>query len=301
MNWESYINGFKAYLRLEKSLSAQSIDAYMRDVSKFRDYTIIENLSISPVDAQLDDFRQFLKWIGDLGLSARSQARLVSGLKAFYKYLILENIVKQDPTELLEAPKIGLKLPEVLSIQEIDSMLDEIDLAKPQGHRNKAMLEVLYSCGLRVSELVNLRKSYLMPDDGFVRVIGKGDKERLVPIGQRALKEIDLYVSGTRIHMDIQKGEEDILFLNRRGRRLSRVMVFNVIKDLAKRAGIQKNISPHTFRHSFATHLIEGGADLRAVQDMLGHESITTTEIYTHLDRNYLKQAIVDFHPWSKL
>lgn len=301
MNWESYINGFKAYLRLEKSLSAQSIDAYMRDVSKFRDYTIIENLSISPVDAQLDDFRQFLKWIGDLGLSARSQARLVSGLKAFYKYLIIENLVKQDPTELLEAPKIGLKLPEVLSIQEIDSMLDEIDLAKPQGHRNKAMLEVLYSCGLRVSELVNLRKSYLMPDDGFVRVIGKGDKERLVPIGQRALKEIDLYVSGTRIHMDIQKGEEDILFLNRRGRRLSRVMVFNVIKDLAKRAGVQKNISPHTFRHSFATHLIEGGADLRAVQDMLGHESITTTEIYTHLDRNYLKQAIVDFHPWSKL
>lgn len=286
---------------MEKSLSAQSIDAYMRDVSKFRDYTIIENLSISPVDAQLDDFRQFLKWIGDLGLSARSQARLVSGLKAFYKYLIIENLVKQDPTELLEAPKIGLKLPEVLSIQEIDSMLDEIDLAKPQGHRNKAMLEVLYSCGLRVSELVNLRKSYLMPDDGFVRVIGKGDKERLVPIGQRALKEIDLYVSGTRIHMDIQKGEEDILFLNRRGRRLSRVMVFNVIKDLAKRAGVQKNISPHTFRHSFATHLIEGGADLRAVQDMLGHESITTTEIYTHLDRNYLKQAIVDFHPWSKL
>ena len=240
-----------------------------------------------------------MSWIGELGLSARSQARILSGLKAFYRFLLLEDRLEKDPTALLEGPRLGRKLPEVLSVDEIDRMMSRIDLSKPEGRRNKAMLEVLYSCGLRVSELVDLRMSGIHRTDGFIRIVGKGDKERLVPISQHALRQIDLYMPD-RHSLQIQPGEQDMLFLNRRGRRLTRVMVFTVIRELARAAGIQKRVSPHTFRHSFATHLIEGGADLRAVQEMLGHESIITTEIYTHLDREYLREAILSHHPRIK-
>jgi integrase/recombinase XerD len=238
-------------------------------------------------------------WIGDLGLSAKSQARILSGLKAFFRFLLLEDKIQKDPTSLLEGPRLARKLPEVLTVEEIDRMLDKIDLSKAEGRRNKAMLETLYSCGLRVSELVGLKISGIFRAEGFVRIIGKGDKERLVPFSQRVLKEIDLYMPD-RNSLKIEPGFEDILFLNRRGKMLTRNMVFMIIRELAKAAGIQKTVSPHTFRHSFATHLVEGGADLRAVQEMLGHESITTTEIYTHLDREYLREAIISFHPRSK-
>jgi integrase/recombinase XerD len=294
-NWERYIKDFVSYLKIEKGLAENSILAYQNDVDKLKDFAA----GIGKTADQLDyeDLKQFLSALFDLGLSARSQARIISGIKQFYGFLILENLVKVDPSELLEQPKLGRKLPEVLSIEEIDELLAAIDLSKNEGHRNRAMLETLYSCGLRVSELVGLRFSDLFFEEGFIRVIGKGNKERLVPVSPQVQKEIDIYQQHIRNHLNIQKGSENIVFLNRRGAQLTRVMVFTIIKNLAESIGLKKNISPHTFRHSFATHLIEGGANLRAIQEMLGHESITTTEIYTHLDQRFLRDAILSFHP----
>jgi integrase/recombinase XerD len=298
MNWNPTIKGFKSYLQLERSLSANSIEAYLRDVLKLVQYLEMHEMDLQPEKVSQNDIEGFLKWVSELGMNARSQARILSGLKAFYKYMLMEDMLETTPTELLEAPKIGRKLPEVLSIDEINELIGAIDLSKPEGERNKAMLETLYSCGLRVSELVGLQKSNMLLDEGFIRVIGKGDKERIVPIGSVAVKHINIYIETVRNHMDnVKKESEDILFLNRRGNQLTRVMVFTIIKQLAEKIQLEKKVSPHTFRHSFATHLIEGGADLRAIQEMLGHESITTTEIYTHLDREYLRQAILEFHP----
>lgn len=299
MNWKVYIQGFKSFLTLEKSLSSNSIEAYLHDVEKLFQFLEYKKYEISPKDIELKHLQEFLKWITELGMTARSQARVISGIKSFYKYLLLENILSDDPTSLLEAPKLGRKLPETLEVEDINKLIDGIDLSTPEGVRNKAMLETLYSCGLRVSELVNLKLSNLFLKDGFVKVIGKGDKERLAPIGSVAIKHITIYKEEVRCHIPVKKDQEDFLFLNRRGAKLTRVMVFTIIKTLAQKTGLKKHISPHTFRHSFATHLIEGGADLRAVQEMLGHESITTTEIYTHLDRDYLRQAIIQFHPRS--
>jgi len=299
MDWATIIPGYKGFLKLEKGLSENSIEAYLADISKLRQYLELHEPDSGPTELDQDQLRAFLRWLADLGLSARSQARMLSGLKAFYRYLLLEDLLQEDPTALLQAPRLGRKLPEVLTVSEIDRMMEKIDLSKPEGRRNKAMLETLYSCGLRVSELVGLKISGIFRAEGFIRVIGKGDKERLVPFSPRALKEIDLYLPD-RNSLVIQPGHEDILFLNRRGSMLTRNMVFTIIKDLARAAGIKKTVSPHTFRHSFATHLVEGGADLRAVQEMLGHESITTTEIYTHLDREYLREAIISFHPRSQ-
>lgn len=299
MNWKAAINGFKAYLKLERSLSANSVEAYLRDVSKVVQFLEHEKLDLGPAALELEHFRSLLKWVNELHMEPRSQARMVSGIKSFYKYLLLENIIPANPTELLEAPKLGRKLPDTLSYDEINKIISAIDLSKPEGERNRAMLETMYSSGLRVSEVVNLKMSNLYFNDGFIKIIGKGDKERLVPIGSVAMKLVDTYRSQVRCHVPVKKEYEDILFLNRRGSRLSRQMVFLTIKALAKKSGIKKSVSPHTFRHSFATHLIEGGADLRAVQEMLGHESITTTEIYTHLDREYLKETILQFHPRS--
>ena len=269
----------------------------MHDVEKFTQFQEVTGQSVAPARIELKHLQDFLKWIAELGLSARSQARIISGLRAFYKYLLLENEIRKDPTEMLESPKLGRKLPATLSVGEIDRLIGSIDLSTDEGKRNKAMLETLYGCGLRVSELVNLHLSDLFFEDGFVRIIGKGDKERLVPAGRTAQTEIRHYQQEIRTHIPVKKGSEDILFLSRRGSKLSRVMVFTLIKQLAEKAGIKKSISPHTFRHSFATHLVEGGADLRAVQEMLGHESITTTEIYTHLDREYLRSTIIQYHP----
>lgn len=297
--WSSYLHGFRAYLLLERSLSGHTVEAYVRDAGKLAQYLSLQHLGVPPGEVTLDQLQDFLRCLGELGLDVRSQARLISGLKAFYKYLLLEDLSRQDPTELLETPRLDQRLPEVLSYDEIQRMLQAIDLSEPHGLRNRAMLETLYACGLRVSELTTLRLTNLYLDLGFVKVLGKNNKERIVPIGEVAAKHIRFYLEGVRRHLNIRKEDENILFLNRRGSRLSRVMVFLVIKDLAKAAGIEKNISPHTFRHSFATHLIEGGADLKAIQDMLGHESITTTEIYTHLDTDYLKETILNFHPRS--
>ena len=302
MNWNSIIKGFKAYLQLERSLSENSVDAYLRDIKKLEEFCLLKEILVQPEKLNQQQLEQFLNFISEFGLSARTQARILSGLKAFYKYLIVDDIIIDDPTELLEAPKIGRKLPDVLSIEEINMLINAVDLSKPEGERNKAILETMYSCGLRVSELVNLKLSNLMLNEGFIHVFGKGSKERIVPIGSVAIKHINIYTNSVRKHQNnMKKGSEDILFLNRRGALLSRVMVFTIIKDLCKIAGIDKVVSPHTFRHSFATHLVEGGADLRAVQEMLGHESITTTEIYTHLNREYLRQAILDYHPRSKM
>ena len=298
MEWRNALKDFEGFLKLEKGLSPNSIVAYISDIRKLMQYMEMQQLEGGPDELDHDQLFNFLVWIGELGLSARSQARILSGLKAFYRYLLLEDAVEKDPTALLEGPKLGRKLPEVLSVNEIDLILSAIDLSKPEGQRNKAMLEVLYSCGLRVSELVGIRISNIFRAEGFIRIIGKGDKERLVPVSGRALKEIDFYLPDRNSQV-IQPGSEDILFLNRRGRQLTRVMIFTIIKELTKRAGIKKTVSPHTFRHSFAPHLVEGGADLRAVQEMLGHESIITTEIYTHLDREYLREAIISFHPRS--
>ena len=274
------------------------MDAYIRDVQKLEEYANMEGIS-GVKEITMENVQTFIKYIAELGLSPRSQARLLSGIKAFYKYLLLENEISADPTELIESPKLGRKLPDTLSIEEVDALIHAVDLSKPEGERNKTMLEVLYSCGLRVSELINLKISNIYFNDGFIRITGKGDKERLVPIGKQAIKCLDIYLNQVRNHQSIQTGCEDFAFLNRRGKPLSRVMIFTIIKNLAEKISLQKTISPHTFRHSFATHLIEGGADLRAVQEMLGHESITTTEIYTHLDRSFLKQTILDYHPRS--
>lgn len=299
MTWRSLIKEYEGFLKLEKGLSPNSIEAYLSDISKLEQFLKLEQLETGPEMMDREQLSNFLAWINELGLSARTQARILSGIKAFFRYLLLEDLIEKDPTALLEGPRLESRLPEVLTVAEIDLMLEGIDLSKAQGRRNKAMLETLYSCGLRVSELVSLHLSGIFRAEGFIRVIGKGDKERLVPVSQRALREIDLYLPDRNM-LSIQEGNEDILFLNRRGRKLTRNMVFTIIKELARASGIKKSVSPHTFRHSFATHLVEGGADLRAVQEMLGHESITTTEIYTHLDRAYLREAIISFHPRSK-
>lgn len=298
--WEAYKKGFKSYLQLEKSLSDNSVEAYLQDVEKLTTYIELTNELKTPGQVKLADLQKFIVWINELGMTAGSQARIISGLKSFFKYCILEQIINDDPTALLEAPKLKRSLPDVLSFEEIESIINEIDLSKQEGGRNKAILETLYSCGLRVSELVNLRISCLFLDIGFIKVIGKGDKERLVPIGSDAKKYISIYRNDIRVHINIKPGNEDILFLNRRGSKLSRVMIFLIIKELTQKANIKKTISPHTFRHSFATHLVEGGADLRAVQEMLGHESITTTEIYTHIDREFLRTTLQQFHPAFK-
>jgi integrase/recombinase XerD len=295
--WQSYIKGFKGYLQLERSLSANSIEAYLHDIEKLHQYTDYKKITVMPEKVDHLLLQDFLKWIHDLGMGARSQARVLSGIKAFYKYLLIENLINDDPTELLEGPRLSRKLPEFLTIDEINAMIAAVDRSTKEGERNVAILEVLYGCGLRVSELVGLKISQIYFDIGFVKVTGKGDKERIVPIGSSAVKQAKLYMEAVRSHMNIKPGQEDFLFLNKRGSRLTRVMIFTIIKELAVKAGIRKKISPHTFRHSFATHLIEGGADLRAVQEMLGHSSITTTEIYTHLDRDYLRSAILQFHP----
>lgn len=295
--WEIYKKGFRGYLQLEKSLSDNSVQAYLHDIEKLTQYISITENKKSPAQLDLHDLETFVQWISDLGMTPASQSRIVSGLRSFYKYCLQEQIVSKDPTALLETPKLKKALPDVLSFDEIESMLEKIDLSTAEGVRNKAIIETLYSCGLRVTELVNLRISSLYLDVGFIRIIGKGDKERLVPVGGPAVKGINIYKNHVRVHVPVKAGNEDILFLNRRGKKLSRVMIFTIIKNLAKQAGITKNISPHTFRHSFATHLVEGGADLRAVQEMLGHESITTTEIYTHLNREYLRETLQQYHP----
>lgn len=300
MSWQSYIKGFKSYLQLEKSLSANSIEAYLRDVGKLANYIETEKLNLNVDDVKLEHLEGFVKAIHELGFDAHSQARIISGIRAFYKYLMIEDVLSVNPAELLEAPKLARKLPDTLALQEINALIESIDLSTSEGTRDRAMLEVLYGCGLRVSELVNLKISNMFLDVDFIKVIGKGDKERLVPIGSQAVKYIKLYRENVRVHVPVQKGEEDYLFLNRRGKHLTRMYVFTVIKKCAAQVGIKKVISPHTFRHSFATHLIEGGADLRAVQEMLGHASITTTEIYTHLDRDYLRSTIMQFHPRYK-
>ena len=299
--WKPYLKGFEAYLLLERSLSAHTAEAYLADLDKLQQFLKLRGHLHSPLEVGAPQLEEFLAWLNELGLAARSQARLISALKTFYKYLILENLAEADPTELIDGPRLGRKIPEVLSYEEIQRILLAIDLSHPQGTRNRAMLETLYACGLRVSELTQLRLSNLFLDIGFIKVVGKGDKERIIPIGEEAIKHIGLYLqSDRRRQMNIKKGHEDILFLNRRGRGLTRVMVFHVVKEAAAAAGIAKNVSPHTFRHSFATHLIEGGADLKAVQDMLGHESIITTEIYTHLDTDFLRQTILMYHPRNR-
>ena len=297
MNWTLFLKEFVTYLKLEKSLSANSIQAYLHDVTQLLNFIEYSKLSILPEEVDLFLLEKFISWVNGIGINPRSQARMISGIRAFYRFLLLNEYIDTDPTALLELPRLGRKLPTILNVEEIDALLGAIDLGKPEGHRNKAMLETLYSCGLRVSELVNLKISNLYFDEGFIKVIGKGDKERLVPISPKAIREITYYFEKTRNHQNIQKGFENLVFLNRRGKGLTRVMVFTIIKELAKITGLKKNISPHTFRHSFATHLVEGGADLRAVQEMLGHESIITTEIYTHLDREYLRDTIMRFHP----
>jgi integrase/recombinase XerD len=297
LNFSHYYNGFKAYLRLEKSLSPNSVEAYLKDIQKL--FWFLETLQKNPAEVQLKELTEFVHHLYNLGLSATSQARIISGIRAFYKYLKLENEIKDDPSALLELPKLARKLPEFLSIEEINALLAQIDVSTPDGARNKAMLETLYSCGLRVSELTGLKISNLFLQDQFITVVGKGNKERLVPIGSVAIEQLNLYINYVRVHIPVKKGFEDTVFLNKFGKTLSRQMVFLVIKDLAAKAGIKKNIGPHTFRHSFATHLIDGGADLRAIQEMLGHSSITTTEIYTHLDRNYLRDIVLQYHPRS--
>jgi len=299
VSWDVYIKQFRNYLKLERSLAGNSIEAYVRDITKLREFFEIKNLEVSPLKVSQANLVDFIEFLNELGMSPYTQARMLSGVKGFFKFLLYEQLIDKDPSELLESPKIGRKLPDTLEFHEIEALLAEIDLSTDGGTRNRAMLETLYSSGLRVTELIELRISNIYVEEGFIRVIGKGSKERLVPIGREALKYIRLYKDHVRVHLDIKKGHEDFLFLNMRGSHISRISVFTIIKDLALKAGIKKSISPHTFRHSFATHLIEGGADLRAVQEMLGHESITTTEIYTHLDRDYLKQIINEFHPRS--
>ena len=297
MIWKSYLSGFVSYLKLEKSLSSHSVDAYRRDTLKLTEFLEEHHPGLQPGDITHLQMQGFLQWIFDQGLSARSQMRVVSGIKAFYQYLLLENIVESTPAELLASPRIGRKLPDVLRLDEIEGLIAAIDLSKPEGERNRTIVEVMYACGLRVSELVGLRISDLFFNEGFVRVTGKGDRQRLVPIGDRAISQVKDYIKLIRIHLAIKKGQEDFVFLNRRGSKLSRVMIFTIIKQTAVLANIHKRVSPHTFRHSFATHLVEGGADLRAVQEMLGHASITTTEIYTHLDKEFLRAEVLSHHP----
>ena len=298
--WQPYKKGFKSYLQLEKSLSAHSVQAYLHDIELLTQFLQSQNTMVNPADVTLQHLQDFLKHIAELGMSSSSQARIISGIKAFYKYALIENISTLNPSVLLDAPKLKKSLPDVLHFDEIEKILAAIDLSTPEGTRNKAIIETLYSCGLRVTELVELRISQLFLETGFIRVIGKWNKQRLVPIGGDAIKYINLYRENIRVHIPVKPGNEDYLFLNRRGTKLSRIMIFLIIKELVHKAGIKKTISPHTFRHSFASHLVEGGADLRAVQEMLGHESITTTEIYTHLDREFLRKTLEQFHPGFK-
>ena len=300
MDWHSAGKGFKQYLLLEKSLSKNSISAYLHDVKYFENFLKYENLGVTPLQVEYEHLLSFVSSLSHAGVAAISQARMISGLRAFYKYLLMEELLQKDPTQFLELPKLARKLPEVLSLEEINEMISCIDMSKSMGHRDKAILETLFSCGLRVSELVGLNISEIYFNDEFIKVTGKGNKERLVPIGDAALKAIHIYLEEVRVHMKMQKKNSDTLFLNHLGSSLSRVSIFKLTKVLAQRAGIRKSISPHTFRHSFATCLVEGGADLRAVQQMLGHESITTTEIYTHLDKSFLKETIAMYHPRSQ-
>lgn len=299
MLWQSYIKGFKSYLKLERSLSANSVDAYLSDIDKLIQYYQSLNEAPQLAAIKIADLKSFISWLNELGMQASTQARVISGLKAFFAYLMLEAVITIDPTALIEAPKLSRKLPDTLNIHEINALIAAIDASKPEGMRNKAIIEVLYGCGLRVTELTELKISNIFPQIEFIKVIGKGNKERLVPIGGVALKFIEIYINEVRVHANIKKGHEDFIFLNRFGAKLSRISIFNLIKSLAVDTGLKKTISPHTLRHSFATHLIEGGADLRAVQEMLGHSSITTTEIYTHIDRDYLREVITQFHPRS--
>lgn len=299
MNWNEAKKGFEDYLKLEKSLSQNSIAAYVNDINKLIQFLNNNYKNLMPLDVKLEHLKGFLAWLNGRDVSPRTQARTISGIKSFYKYLLIEGLISSDPTALLESPKIGRKLPDILSMEEIDTLIESVDVSKPEGQRNKAMLETLYSCGLRVSELVNLKITNLFFDQGFIKVEGKGGKERLVPVSGRAVDEINHYLAEYRKMLNVHKDSENVLFLNRRGRKLSRVMIFTIIKNLSEKVGLGKKISPHTFRHSFATHLINGGADLRAVQEMLGHESILTTEIYTHLDSDYLRSTIKQFHPRS--
>ena len=297
MSWENSIKEFKYYLKVERSLADNSVNAYIRDIRKLADFS--SKIKVNELNISVNEIREFITDLNSKNISARSQARIISGVKAFFKYLIIEDYITNDPTMLIENPKIGLKLPEVLSVGEIELIISSTDLSSKQGERNRAILETLYSCGLRVTELINLKISNINFKEGYIKVIGKGDKERLTPIGSNALKYISIYFNEVRIHQKISKNHEDFVFLNNRGSKLSRVMIFTLINRIVDKVGIKKKVSPHTFRHSFATHLIEGGADLRAVQEMLGHESITTTEIYTHLDRDYLRSNIMQFHPRS--
>lgn len=300
-SWSSYYTRFKQYLRLEKSLSPNSIEAYSDDLQKLEHYAELFLKHPLPETITFKQLQQFSEWLVKMGFSAGTQARVISGIKAFYKFLLLENDLKQSPAELLETPKLSRKLPMFLTIEEIDRMMATIDRSSSEGDRNASIIETLYSCGLRVSELVNLKITDLHLDEEYIKVTGKGNKERLVPIGRSAVKLLLNYLNHVRPHLPLKKGAEDTVYLNRRGAGLSRVMVFYIVKDLAEKAGIKKELSPHTFRHSFATHLVEGGADLRAVQEMLGHESITTTEIYTHLDKQFLRDNILSFHPRNKI
>ena len=297
MENEKLIQQFKLYLKLEKALSENTLLAYSGDINKLSDFLILEKKSLSFLKLSLDDFQEFLSYLNDFGLNEKSQARIVSALKTFYKFLVIENFIEENPASLLEGPKLSRKLPDTLSLEEVQKILDNIDLSLENGTRNRTIIETLYSCGLRVTELINLKLSNLFLDVDFIKVIGKGNKERLIPIGSVAIKFINIYIKEIRSKMKIKKGNENYLFLNRRGAKLSRVMIFYIIKEATKNAEITKKVSPHTFRHSFATHLIEGGADLRAIQEMLGHSSITTTEIYTHLDSDYLKSVINQYHP----
>jgi len=297
IRWNDAIADFETWLRLEKSLSQNSIEAYLHDVLNLKEYIDSEGINKSPGQITYNDLTDFIIWLNKKNPNARTQARVLSGIRAFFKYLLIEGEITENPTTLIESPKLGFHLPEVLTINEIERLLDAVDLTKPEGHRNKAIIETLYGSGLRVSELVNLRITDIHREEGFLIITGKGNKQRMVPLGSHALKEIDLYFEKRRLIPKIY--DENIVFLNRRGSKLTRVMVFTIIKNLASRAGIKKNISPHTLRHSFATHMIEAGADLRAVQEMLGHESILTTEIYTHIDRSFLKETLALYHPRS--
>ena len=301
MDWkDKYIRDYGIYLRLEKSLSENSQDAYLSDIRKFYQFLSINFRGMTPADCSIDELREFTQWISELGLSSVSQARIISGLRSFFKYLKLEGVIKKNPASLLDSPKTGRKLPDVLTIEEIEKILSSIDLSSSNGYRNKTIIEILYGCGLRVSELTGLLISNINFDYQYIRIIGKGNKERLIPLGSHALKAINYYKSHYRSHINVDQGSEDHFFLNRFGRSISRVMIFHIVKSCVEKAGIKKTVSPHTFRHSFATHLVEGGADLRAVQELLGHESILTTEIYTHLTSEFLVDTIKRFHPRSK-
>ena len=301
MNWKLALDGFRAYLMLERSLSRNSLDAYMRDVTKLQQFLDLKGLTYKPTEVPPKVISDLMTYLMDMGLEASSQSRTLSGIKTFYKYLLLEDVIDVAPTDLIEAPKQARRIPDVLTVEEIDRIFEVIDLSQPNGHRNRAIFEVLYACGLRVSELVNLKRSNLYFHEGYITVVGKGDKERLVPIGSDAMKQVQYYLDHERKNLKkVLQGNEDFVFINTRGKPLSRIWIFLIIKDLCQKAGIEKNVSPHTFRHSFATHLIEGGADLKVVQDLMGHESITTTEVYTHLDTEYLRETIIMFHPRNK-